>query len=246
MLQQSTWQANDLVSECCGESSIMELGTTPDWDGAEETWGRCSGCEQIAMFEPSDLWVDLDDEEIAALPSRQLFGPTVSKEDFEPFIDTKGGREEMFLEEMFNQNGEHGIPEFINSFNRNGGPSTISWITDDIAVTSREGADIALKQGHFVINTAEEISNSAQVKIPVRHGGPDNLRQLKAIENVMSGVLKNTNQKVVVHCAMGMERSVTAVVWYLANTTNMSLIEALKLVQSKRPIACDRLYFIAR
>lgn len=241
MLQEST----NLVSECCGESSIMSLDTTSDWAGGEETWGRCSGCEQIAVFESPDNWADLDDDEIAALPSRQLFGQTISNE-FDPFIDTKGGREEMFLEEMFSQDGKLEIPDFVKTFNMEGGPATISWITDNIAVTSREGAEEALKQGHFVINTAKEINNSAQVKIPIAHYGPDNLRSFKAIENVMAGVLKNTDQKVVVHCAMGMERSVTAVVWYLANTTNMSLPEALKLVQSKRPIACDRLYFITR
>ena len=235
-------QSNELVSECCGESSTLLLEGTPD---GEDSWGRCSGCEQIALFESPELWEDLDAGEILALPSRQLFGPASSNE-IDPFIDTKHGREEMFLEDMYSQDGKFELPEAVKTFNINDGPSTISWITDNIAVTSREGADIALKQGHFVINTAEEINNSAQVKIPVRHYGPNNLRQLKAIENVMVGVLKNTDQKVVVHCAMGMERSVTAVVWYLANTTNMSLPEALKLVQDKRPIACDRLYFITR
>ena len=238
-------QSNELVSECCGESSIMTLDETPDGGGGRDTWGRCSGCEQIAMFESAELWTDLDGDEIAALPSRQLFGPTGSKE-FDPFIDTKGGREEMFLEEMFSQDGKLEIPNYVRTFNMEGGPATISWITDNIAVTSKLGAEEALRQGHFVINTAKEINNSAQVKIPIEHYGPNNLRQFKAIENVMAGVLKNTDQKVVVHCAMGMERSVTAVVWYLANTTNMSLPEALKLVQDKRPIACDRLYFITR
>jgi len=235
-------QSNELVSECCGESSTLLLEGTPD---GEDSWGRCSGCEQIALFESPELWADLDEEEILALPSRQLFGPANSNE-IDSFIDTKRGREEMFLEDMYSQDGKFELPEVVKTFNINGGPSTISWITDNIAVTSREGAEEALKQGHFVINTAEEINNSAQVKIPVRHYGPNNLRQLKAIENVMTGVLKNTDQKVVVHCAMGMERSVTAVVWYLANTTSMSLPEALKLVQEKRPIACDRLYFITR
>ena len=238
MLQQST----KLVSECCGETSIMELGTSPDFGDGEESWGRCSGCEQIAMFESADLWTDLDDMEIAALPSRQLFGPTGHPNTI-PANYTAAERVEDILSEK-NLDGTTFIPEYINKFNRDGGPSIISWITDNIAVTSADGAEIALKQGHFVINTAREINNSAQVKIPVKPGDGNTLRQFQAIENVITGVLKNTDQKVVVHCAMGMERSVTAVVWYLANTTNMNLREALNLVQSKRPIACDRLNYI--
>lgn len=242
MLQQSTWQANELVSECCGETSIMELGETPDWNGGEEAWGRCSGCEQIAMFEPSELWTDLDDMEIAALPSRQMYGPTGHPNTIAANY-TEGERLEDILSET-GLDGKYFVPDYVNTFNMEGGPSIISWITDDIAVTSKEGADVALRQGHFVINTANEINNSAQVKIAIKPGSGNNLRQFRAIENVMAGVLKNTDQKVVVHCAMGMERSVTAVVWYLANTTNMNLREALALVQSKRPIACDRLGYI--
>ena len=238
MLQQST----KLVSECCGETSIMELGTSPDFGDGEEAWGRCSGWEQIAMYESADLWTDLDDMEIAALPSRQLFGPTGHPNTI-PANYTEAERVEDILSEK-NLDGTTFIPEYINKFNRDGGPSIISWITDNIAVTSADGAEIALKQGHFVINTAKEINNSAQVKIPVKPGDGNTLRQFQAIENVITGVLKNTDQKVVVHCAMGMERSVTAVVWYLANTTNMNLREALNLVQSKRPIACDRLNYI--
>lgn len=238
MLQQST----KLVSECCGETSIMELGASPDFGDGEESWGRCSGCEQIAMFESADLWTDLDDMEIAALPSRQLFGPTGHPNTISANY-TEGERLEDILSET-GLDGKYFVPDYVNKFNMEGGPSVISWITDNIAVTSADGAEIALKQGHFVINTAKEINNSAQVKIPVKPGYGDTLQQFKAIENVMAGVLKNTDQKVVVHCAMGMERSVTAVVWYLANTTNMNLREALKLVQSKRPIACDRLNYI--
>ena len=238
MLQQST----KLVSECCGETSIMELGTSPDFGDGEESWGRCSGCEQIAMFESADLWTDLDDMEIAALQSRQLYGPPGHPNTI-PANYTEAERVEDILSEK-NLDGTTFIPEYINKFNRDGGPSIISWITDNIAVTSADGAEIALKQGHFVINTAREINNSAQVKIPVKPGDGNTLRQFQAIENVITGVLKNTDQKVVVHCAMGMERSVTAVVWYLANTTNMNLREALNLVQSKRPIACDRLNYI--
>jgi hypothetical protein len=220
----------ELVSECCGEASIMTIENIDD--GA---WGRCSNCDKIAMFEDAEKWPDADEDE----DENYKIGPTghpatipETYTDAERLVDIFGG-----------DTAPSYVDEFITNF---GGPSTISWITDSIGITSKEGADIALKQGHFVINTANEIHNKAQVKIPIYHDGPDNLRRFKAIQNVMDGVLLESDQKVVVHCAMGMERSVTAVVWYLANTTNMTLIEALKHIQSIRPIACDRLYFITR
>jgi rhodanese-related sulfurtransferase len=226
-----------LISECCGESSWMTIEHIE-----EGSWGRCSGCDQIAMFDDIETWEDLDDEEIAGLPSRQLVGPTGHHNTISEAY-TEGERLEDILNEI-GQDGKYFIPDYVNNFNMDGGPSIISWITDNIAVTSAKGAEVALAQGHFVINTAKEINNSAQAKITINPGSGNNLRQFQAIENVMAGVLKNTDQKVVVHCAMGMERSVTAVVWYLANTTNMNLKEALALVQSKRPIACNRLAYI--
>jgi len=131
-------------------------------------------------------------------------------------------------------------PEVYNKFQ----PSTISWITDRIAVTSRDGVDQALSEGHFVINTADEINNNAQVKIAVDAGSGNVLSQLNSIYKVMDTVLTGSTQNVVVHCAMGMERSVLSVVWYLANKNNMTLKRSLGLVQSKRAIAQDRLSWI--
>ena len=60
----------------------------------------------------------------------------------------------------------------------------------------------------------------------------------------MTNVLATTDQKVVVHCAMGMERSVLSVVWFMANTWGMDLGNALAKVQEKRPIALNRLVWI--
>ena len=68
--------------------------------------------------------------------------------------------------------------------------------------------------------------------------------QLNNIYKVMDTVLTGSAQNVVVHCAMGMERSVLSVVWYLANKNNMTLKRSLELVQSKRAIAQDRLSWI--
>jgi hypothetical protein len=43
-----------------------------------------------------------------------------------------------------------------------------------------------------------------------------------------------------------MERSVLAVVWFMANTWGMTLENALAKVQEKRPIALDRLSWITK
>jgi len=108
-------------------------------------------------------------------------------------------------------------PEVYNSFD----PKIISWVAERIGITARDGVPQALADGHFVINVADEIHN-----------------------NVMEKVFSTTNQKIVVHCAMGMERSVLAVVYFMASKWRMQLQQALKHIQSKRPIALDRLNWI--
>ena len=133
-------------------------------------------------------------------------------------------------------------PEIYNNFR----PSIISWITDRIAVTSSEGVAQALSDGHFVLNTASEITNNAQVKIAVEPGSGNVLSQLNTIYSVIDNILTTSNQKVVVHCRMGMERSVLSVVWYLSHKYNMTLLRAVELVQSKREIAQNRLKWISQ
>ena len=91
---------------------------------------------------------------------------------------------------------------------------------------------------------ADEIHNDAQVKIPVEIGTGMVIHRLTEIADVMDKVFTTTNQKIVVHCAMGMERSVLAVVYFMASKWRMQLRQALKQVQSKRPIAVDRLHWI--
>ena len=50
----------------------------------------------------------------------------------------------------------------------------------------------------------------------------------------------NDDTKVVVHCAMGMERSPLTVVWYLHKYHDKTIDEAYKMVQDARPAAVDR------
>ena len=130
--------------------------------------------------------------------------------------------------------------EVYNKFD----PKLISWVSERIGVTARDGVPQALADGNFVINVADEIHNDAQVKIPVEVGTGMVIHRLNEIANVMEKVFSTTNQKVVVHCAMGMERSVLAIVYFMATKWGMQLQQALKQVQSKRPIALDRLHWI--
>ena len=119
-------------------------------------------------------------------------------------------------------------------------PATIGWVTQVIGITARDGVQGALDDGHFVINVADEIINEANVKIAVEPGSGQVLDCLNGISQVIHEVLEQGDKKVVVHCAMGMERSVLAVVWYLNQFEGLSIDDAYDLVRAGRPIALDR------
>ena len=121
---------------------------------------------------------------------------------------------------------------------------SISWVTDDVAITSVNGAEEALlEEGYFVINVAEEILNDAHARIPVGFSSRDPDRQRQTVDliaGVIEGVLHYTDHKVVVHCQQGMERSVLAVACWLRKHKDMSLDEAFGLIRQKRAVALDR------
>jgi hypothetical protein len=121
---------------------------------------------------------------------------------------------------------------------------TISWVTSNVAITSVGGAEEALLQeSYFAINVAEEIINDAHTCIPIDPYVEDVERQRETVDLVSDTIqreLRHNGRKVVVHCHMGMERSVLAVAWWLHNHKNMSLDEAYGLIRQKRPIALDR------
>ena len=101
----------------------------------------------------------------------------------------------------------------------------ISWVTDDVAITSVGGAEEALLQeGYFVINVAEEILNDAHACIPIDPYVEDVERQRETVDLVSDTIqreLGHNGRKVVVHCHMGMERSVLAVAWWLLSSTSI-------------------------
>ena len=125
-------------------------------------------------------------------------------------------------------------------------PDEISWVTSRIAVTDWEGGVQAQKDGHFVICVAEEFPELGHAYIPV---DPTRSRRyvaktLDRIAKLMQWVLSNSDKKVVVHCAMGMERSVLAVVWYLMKCNGFSMDGAYSIVGEARPIAADRRHWV--
>ncbi|GEM_PF-2337456 len=120
-------------------------------------------------------------------------------------------------------------------------PSEIDWVKPNLGITAEDGVYKALNEGAYVINVAEEISNEAHIKMPVVPYSGLVKRSLDKISNKISEVTdKDPDQKVVVHCAMGMERSVLAVVWHLHRADGLTVDECYRLVKKARGIALDR------
>ena len=223
------------LSQCCESSPNGEIDYIDDLD-----FGHCSKCGEWSFFEEFEnddksiqgaLALDDDDEEETV---------EVVKTVKPPF--TYGPTSTITTADTLKRIGPNCLlkPEVYNHFD----PKIISWVAERIGITARDGVPQALADGHFVINVADEIHNDAQVKIPVEIGTGMVIHRLTEIADVMDKVFTTTNQKIVVHCAMGMERSVLAVVYFMASKWRMQLQQALKHVQSKRPIAVDRLHWI--
>jgi protein-tyrosine phosphatase len=134
----------------------------------------------------------------------------------------------------------------------------ISWVTPVLGITGYEGIeDIERFQygvdNDYIINTAGEINNRADVKIPVEPsmGARQTLRRVDMIADIIHEKLYSfarlpSEYKVIVHCAMGMERSVLAVAWYLQKYENYTLDSAYERIHEIRPIACDRSSWIGK
>ena len=122
-------------------------------------------------------------------------------------------------------------------------PDQISWVTEDLGISDWEGAVNALKLGYFVITVAAELNIGAQQKLAIIPGSGDVRVVLdKIVDNIEKALVKKL--KVVIHCAMGMERAPLAVYWYLSRVKKISLEDAFIEVKKIRPIACNRIYWI--
>jgi hypothetical protein len=201
------------ISKCCDSQAVGELGEVED-----ATFGKCSDCGDYTFF-------DTVDEAHAELLEESNRTPHT-------FIEHEASRDRLKI-----IGPKCGFPEdVITTFN----PAIISWIAERLGITAEDGVDQALADGHFVINTASEIDNDAQIKMAVEPGSGTVLHTLNAISEVVNNVLATTNQKVVFHCAMGMERSVLACIWFMASRWRMPIGKSYRQIKENRPIALDR------
>ena len=222
------------LSTCCDAKSLGEIAHNYANNG-DGGWGICSQCHDWTMFEADEYnGADMDDWDEIDFPNTS---PTTTPR---PFTIPPTATDAQRLKTIGPQCD---LPTpIVDNFQ----PKIISWVTPRIGITSRDGVPQALEDGHFVINTAEEIINQAHIKIAVKVGSGQVLRQLNQLKDIMTNVLNTTDQKVVVHCAMGMERSALTVIWFMANTLGMTLETALAKCQEKRPIVLNRLSWIAK
>jgi len=122
---------------------------------------------------------------------------------------------------------------------------SISWVTPRIGITDFEGSLKSIEQGNITINVAGELYEFADITMPVEpHSGTvkDSLDELA--DFISDSLDSDSDAKVVVNCAMGIERSPLTVVWYLTQYQGLTLDEAYALVRKARPVAVERRYWI--
>lgn len=124
-------------------------------------------------------------------------------------------------------------------------PDELSWVTIRLGITDWEGAMEAHLTNCYVINVAAEVKSITKefddITIDLFESGGIAISQLdKCADHINSQLTKNPETRVIVHCAMGMERSALAIVWYLHRYTKVSLDDAYQQVFKARPVAIDR------
>jgi protein-tyrosine phosphatase len=128
---------------------------------------------------------------------------------------------------------ERPIPDDFN-------PDDISWVTGRLGITDWEGALEASLTGCYVINVAPELSHQKENDITLPVSGRDVRSELSRVANTIHNKLNESpDTKVVVHCAMGMERAPLSVIWYLYKYENMPLGTAHDKVVAARPIVLN-------
>ena len=135
----------------------------------------------------------------------------------------------------------------------------ISWVTPRIGITDFEGSVEAVAKGYQTLNVADELDSLAQdtIAIEPNYGKvKETLDEIADLINVFLTRDKNYDippTKVVVHCAMSIERSPLAVAWYLHTYSglpwseapdDLTLDEAYDIVRQARPVAVERRYWI--
>ena len=117
----------------------------------------------------------------------------------------------------------------------------IHWVNDRIGITDYEGCSEAVLKGYIVINVAGELDSSAQIQADINPDRGPVRSDLDELATLINKILTESDDaKIVVHCAMGMERSPLTVVWYLHKYHGKTLDEAYGIVQSARESTVDR------
>ena len=117
----------------------------------------------------------------------------------------------------------------------------IHWVTDRVGITDFEGCSESVVRNYFTINVAGELNSSAQMQADIDPGTGTVKKDLTTLAVLINKVLTDDDDtKVVVHCAMGMERSPLTVVWYLHKHHDKTIDEAYDMVQSARAVVVDR------
>ena len=117
----------------------------------------------------------------------------------------------------------------------------IHWVTDRVGITDFEGCEEAVLRNYFTINVAGELDSSAQIQANINPSVGGVKQDLTELATLMHKALSdNPETKVVVHCAMGMERSPLTVVWYLHTYHDKTIDEAYDMAMLARPVVCDR------
>jgi len=105
----------------------------------------------------------------------------------------------------------------------------------------------------YIINTAGEINGREDIKIPVEPsmGAEQTLKRVDMLADIIHEQLYSfkrlpSEYRVIVHCAVGMERSVLATAWYMQKYLNYTLDSAYQKIREIRPIALDRSSWIGK
>ena len=128
-------------------------------------------------------------------------------------------------------------------------PDEISWVVDRLGITDWEGALEASLTGCYVINVAPELERMKENDITLPLDGSTNKQIVVALDRIADAIHNKLQEspeaKVVVHCAMGMERAPLSVIWYLNKYRKTPLETAHDKVVAVRPIVLNCISWVA-
>lgn len=110
-------------------------------------------------------------------------------------------------------------------------------------LSSYQGAlelDPEQKKNFFVINCTKDLNMVPGFKYGTRlyvDDSPNDVETMKNALPLMVKYIEDSNDKVLVHCFAGQQRSAAVVAAYLMKHMNMSVREAVDFIKSKKPDA---------